>query len=116
MSFLEHTDNYKGLNYFVLHHYIGGIVHHRCGYVEVPIQSIEEIDVYDDIDCHGGITYCGSGISYTDNGVMVFINEDGMAYIGFDCAHYEDLFDPKDTDFCIKECKHIIDQIVKEEK
>lgn len=105
--------------------YFGG---HLCGYVKIPENNKYFNKHYDeiDIDCHGGLTYS----NYQDNNY----------YIGFDCAHsfdylpsmemfkqknekikqffeqYErmNLFYPtyKNMDFCIEECKSIVDQLI----
>jgi hypothetical protein len=56
-----------------------------CGYVAVPVDGIYYKNVvenhdYDSvpIDVHGGVTYGSTN------------DEEGLHYIGFDCAHYND--------------------------
>ena len=57
---------------------------HRCGYVGVPkghhMYGLDYEKYTDEIDCHGGLTYCG------------FLGEENKEYwyFGFDCAHADD--------------------------
>lgn len=119
---LEKKDTYRGLEYFVIHHYFSKLTHHRCGYIITNRTMVDKLGL-DTIDCHGGITFCGWRINYTklgdrktvdsfnDRDVTHEVHND-LIFIGFDCAHGEDLFNPKSLDFCIDQCKHIIDQLV----
>ena len=69
--------NYKGYNYVIVSY-----GNHPCAYIEIPKgyrfyeKSCGEID----IDCHGGLTYCG----FRDFGFGE------KYYIGWDYAHYGD--------------------------
>ena len=124
-TFLEHKGKYKGYEYWILRHKRGYFINHLCGYVKANKDIIDEIGV-DNIDCHGGITYCDNHINYillgnkksvdtfNDRGVYWTLNN-GEYFIGIDCAHADDYFEtPKDVNFCIKECESIIDQLIKE--
>lgn len=63
---------------------------HRCGYVKVPVgnkyhnKSYNEIE---DIEIHGGLTYSEPYL------VEEPVKEDDW-WIGFDCAHLNDIKDP----------------------
>jgi hypothetical protein len=131
MRYVEETrGNYKGFEYSVIFHGFG----HRCGYVCIPeghkLYENEDSDTLGIIECHGGITFS----DFNEN-----LDPDKW-WIGFDCAHYNDIMDIESTtkyfgeaaakdlaglhghrlypgghlwtlDECIEECKHIIDQI-----
>lgn len=76
----------------------------RCGYVKIPRTHalFEKDDSYwltGPVDCHGGVTFSGS-----------FKKIRGY-WIGFDTAHSFDTDNPKSKDYCIAECKHIIEQL-----
>jgi hypothetical protein len=65
---------------------------YRCGYVEIPREELQYININNPTDyhsypinCHGDLTFCGT--SYWDE-------ENNNIWIGFDCAHYGDLMDP----------------------
>ncbi len=73
------------------------------GYVVIP--SMHEIfkkdyDELTNIDCHGGLTFSN------------YIEEDKWA-IGFDTCHLGDNKENCDKRFVIRECKNIIDQLIK---
>lgn len=97
--------------------YFGGYL---CGYVKFNKELLNE----DEINCHGGITFCEN------------------SWIGFDCSHSTDyvptmeefkkryaneilpipeefkqysLFNPvyRNMEFCIEECKQIVEQVIK---
>lgn len=102
--------------------YFGG---HLCGYVRIPHNHPYHHKKYEDmdIDCHYGLTF----------GEL----SDGH-WIGFDCAHMEDLIPTiekmknenvqirmiekifpipeentyKNMNYCIEECKSIVDQLI----
>ena len=75
-----------------------------CGYVRVPYWHPVYEKNYNDIEiqCHGGLTF-------SDHKLL------GTSYlgwwIGFDCAHYDDVDNPKDMDFVRQECRNIVDQL-----
>lgn len=60
---------------------------------------------YDNIpvSCHGGLTFAD----------VLF---DRGWYIGFDCNHYGDTLEVCNIDFCVNECKDIINQLISLEK
>ena len=76
-----------------------------CGYVKVPFWHPAYKVNYNnlDIQCHGGL-------SYSDE-KLIGVNGIGW-WIGFDCAHAEDTYNPKDINFVVKECKKISDQLM----
>lgn len=118
---------------------------HLCGYVELPKGHRYYEKSYMDnkleaIEVHGGLTFSDEGLNYPD-----FIQQKDKWYIGFDCAHSGDLLPTyhtdeltstmlksmtgilegysdergntyKDMEFCTKECKKIVNQIIKIEK
>ena len=126
---LEHVGTYEDYKFAVIFQPLG----YRCGYVQVPHWHNFYEEDYDDIPvrCHGGLTY--SSHWFLDKKYPGW-------WIGFDCAHagdavdkeslakyYEqelvsDFFIPnssiggyptvKTLDYCIAECKSIIDQLV----
>lgn len=79
-----------------------------CGYVQVPYwhPAFEKDYGKIPVKCFGGLTYS----DYTLTGVDSY----GW-WVGFDCAHGDYIHHPKDLDFCIKECKSIVDQLLKME-
>lgn len=90
---------------------------HLCGYVVIERGGEYYYDDYDDIECHGGITFSDS------------IEDLDIDFaIGFDCAHYYDFnnirqlsYEPllhhyRDVKYVDKECKFIIDQLINRKK
>lgn len=89
------------------HRYVG----HLCGYVEVPDGLSINVN---EIDCHGGITFSDRWSEFPTDG----------HYIGFDCMHFRD-WNPlsakerlssnddeyRDTEYVLREIKHIIKQL-----
>lgn len=74
---------YKGHKMVVVANTSVGI---RCGYVQIPEEVKDNIEnVLDAIPFHGGVTY-GPKEDYWG---------DGGTWIGFDCGHYTDGFDPR---------------------
>lgn len=129
----EERFDYKGYPCVILFMSFG----HRCGYVGVPIEKSYNIDI-DDIDCHGGVTYCEEHLHYQE--------DKNIKWIGFDTGHYGDgrdfetvkkLFgdNPKilngleffqgsgywvdfpvrTLDYCKEQCKQIVEQIIEME-
>ena len=99
-----------------------GYKHHRCGYVQVPVDHpwygedyyADSGDI--DIDVHGGLTFSGQPVGI-DHGW----------WFGFDCAHLGDgVIEPhseydlalsgdgpaKSLEFCEAECESMAAQIV----
>lgn len=96
-SVIEQQGTYKEYKFVVLFQPLG----FRTAYVGVPRwHSLYEKHYKDieGIECHGGLTY--SSHELLDKEYPVW-------WIGFDCAHA--------GDFCITECKNIIDQLVEME-
>src|SRR5690554_93258 len=121
---LEKREQYKGIFYKVVLQRYG----HRCGYVEIPKDlniSKRDFSFDSDLEVHGGITY-----AEVENETKV---------IGFDCAHYMDSPDVKNTlkhftdlsdnelmflswsiedgkvrslEYVEKECKNLIDKLL----
>lgn len=79
----------------------GSSIYYYCGYVELKNTSKYYGKFYDDvpINCHGGLTFSGSKF------------DEGHC-IGFDCNHFGDRIEIQNLDFCINECKSIIDQLI----
>ena len=79
----------------------------HCGYVEVkkehPYFDVDYENL-DNIECHGGLTYSGYLFKKKLN--------DNNYYIGFDTNHF-DSFEANNLNSCIKECKNIIEQLIK---
>lgn len=75
-----------------------------CGYVLVPrYHSYYEKDYNDiEINCHGGLTYSSHSLLETEYPGW---------WIGFDCAHGGDTIEECDLEYCINECRNIVDQI-----
>lgn len=108
-EFIVLHNRYKESAYSKLFHTDMMINGWRCGYVCVQDFVNEMLSANDNInfewfeeriDCHGGITFYD-----------IFAN--GKLYIGFDCCHLEDTVEKCNTEFCINECKSIIDQLIK---
>ena len=70
---------------------VGNNMGHRCGYVGIPRGHKYYGEDYDDIPiyCHGGLTYGSHNPNYP------VANNEGLYWIGFDCAHYGDAKDPE---------------------
>lgn len=106
-----HEFVYKGYHCFCKRVMFSG---HWCGYVELPLDIAQKFCLLDkkmweiDIDCHGGITY-------NEN----FLPPDGeesefFRYIGFDCAHSEDICPKMEQDlnlFRDKEFKNKLNEL-----
>ena len=106
---------YKGYDYYVLN-----LRTHPTAYIDVINTSLNGKH-YDDIDisCHGGLTY--------SDYILKTVDKKGW-FIGWDYAHYGDYMDygyetgmndgtkKWSTDEIIRECKRVINQIIKLEK
>lgn len=102
----EERFEYKGYPCVILLMPMG----YRCGYVGLPKTSKFYGKDYDKIDviCNGGLTYGVKSLcNQTDKDVY---------WIGFDCAHYWDLYDIKTQEFVHAQCESIVDQIIKLER
>ena len=107
--------NYKGYNYFVLN-----FGTHPTAYIDVTHTSLYKKD-YGDIalHCHGGLTYSEPS--------LLTVDKKGW-YIGWDYAHYDDYlcygYETSingygkiwTTPEIVRECKRVINQIIKLEK
>jgi hypothetical protein len=106
---------------------------HRCGYVGVPQQNPSYGKGYDSIDAdvHGGLTFAGGDKTYP-------VENEGLWWLGYDCAHLGDARDPelmsgeykkiydkgllremsfqgdtvKTLEYCINECESLAKQLV----
>lgn len=80
------------------------------GYVVIPEgHELHKRDYMEiDIDCHGGLTFAGyPPVEMTEG------NKEW--WLGFDCNHYNDNPIDNDEDFVRRECRGIIDQLIKME-
>lgn len=89
-----------------------------CGYAEIPKELLNKSDRWfvDQIEVHGGVTFVGN--RFGSEG-------DQNKFIGFDCAHWDDIcpgfadYDMpviwegtyKSMDFCEIECKAMASQL-----
>jgi len=105
---------------------------HRCGYVGVPDGNPNHGKDYDDIDAevHGGLTFAGGSKDYP-------VENDGLWWLGYDCAHLYDARDPalmsgeykelydkgmlrefdegsiiRSLEYCINECESLAKQLL----
>ena len=108
------SGEYKGHKYVIL-----SLGSHPTAYVENKIGVADYWDnILDDIEVHGGFTYCGN--AYWDE-----TNSDKTNYLGWDYAHlgdfcYNSLFleDGKEwtTKEIFSEVKNVIEQLIKIEE
>ena len=121
MYIVEVHEKYKHYEYCVVVTHSG----HRCGHVKTEDYDLAYGKKYDElhsfISCHGGLTYSDFTSFTISHGY----------WIGFDCSHLGDSPDPKfkteenkvyyrmfkdgtvrTKDFCIEECKSMIDDII----
>jgi len=64
---------------------------HRCGYVGIDEKHPLYNNEFDEGDVHGGVTF--SGFQHWGKKEFDSIENDGIWWIGFDCAHYMDAKD-----------------------
>lgn len=103
-----HTGIIDGIRFYIV-----SFCTHPCAYVKCDESVIDDVTAYDEIMCHGGITFIGSG----------FEGFEGGRYIGWDYAHYGDYmpfmyaFDGKKwtTEEIFEEVKEVIKQVKKHE-
>lgn len=78
----------------------------RCGYVGIPTGLISLENGLNELDCHGGVTYTGSGIldsTFQDN-IGIFEAKElnkGITFFGWDYGH---LGDTSDNETFLKYC------------
>lgn len=94
------------------------VLPYYCGYVRVSNDEhghvLKNKELYDNefgwynLQCHGSVTYDETGSMET----MEDRDSNEAWWIGFDCNHLGDTILDYDLDFCIQECKTMIDQIV----
>ena len=97
---LEQTGTYRDFKWCVLFQSFG----YRTAYVLVPTwHKVFEVDYNDiDIKCHGGLTYSSHKL----------LDKDFFGWwIGFDCAHAGDTVEKCTLEYCINQCKTIVDQL-----
>lgn len=80
-TILEGVGNYKSYDYVIVFYDLG----HRCGYVNIKDNDNFNVE---QIECHGGVTYYERGLHFIDDPV-----DNNDYWIGFDCAHFNDLKD-----------------------
>lgn len=134
MSIIESSFHYKDFQCCVIFHPLG----HRCGYVKVPFWHPVYEKNYDEIDikCHGGITYTDHsllGKTHTSGWWIGFDCahfgdipdvQSAVKYFEGDEKQrntlnflynldkgQENFGTVKTLDFCIQECKNIVDQL-----
>lgn len=104
------TRNYPIVSAGLFRYYVVEIRHpkkteygalHHCGYVAFPEECRQYVN-REEIDVHGGVT--------------LDVVENGLAILGFDCAHSGDSRTPGDENFrdyffCEEECRSMIRQI-----
>lgn len=105
---------YKGFTYYVLN-----LGTHPCAYIDVTDTNLHGVNYNQiEIDCHWGLTY--------SRDFLATVDKKGW-FIGWDYAHYGDFtgYDMEmpeylqshgekwTTEEIVKECKKVIDQIVK---
>ena len=101
----ELNKQYKGFTYGVLENtWLSCERGYGNGYIAIPkyhkgYKSFADIGLYSEIEVHGGITYA--------------VPEDNVNIIGFDTAHHGDNSENCDLEYCINECKSVINQIDK---
>ena len=129
---MESFFHYKGYACVVLLQRMG----HRCGYVGIPASKPHYGESYmhlENIECHGGLTYSDT--------YMPADVPNGLWWIGFDCAHWQDAPDVEATrkifgeyealraerlmdsclvvrtqEYCEEQCRNIVDQLFQEDK
>jgi hypothetical protein len=78
---------YNGYEYLIIFRPLG----HRCGYIVIPEKSRIENDNYEDLDVHGGITFCDYvTTSWFDDLLEPWECHFNTYCIGFDTANYDD--------------------------
>lgn len=136
-SYCELTDIYKGYYYLVRFGNRG----HRCGYVAIPKDDLLKYDLvgdYESLSCHGGITFDNIN-PYFQEATERWIGFDcHHAWDEIDMKNFELIFpenaenhirfcekydvpicnsysgaEIRDTHYVEKECKEIIEQLVK---
>jgi len=82
---LSHGEH-AGFQWVVVHNTLG----YRCGYVRIPVGHPWHGQDYNDIpaEVHGGLTFAEMDLPCDKPG------PDDAYWIGFDCAHCDDLPDP----------------------
>ena len=99
---LEKESYYNGFKYVVMN-----LGNYLCGYVAIPeghpLAGVNYNDI-DDIHCHGGLTY-------SEDFLTDYSNDEGYWWIGFDCNHGGDTMNKCNVQYVSNECKNIINQI-----
>jgi len=93
----------------------------RCGYVRVTRfhnAFEEDYELMPKTSIHEGLSDSGYDLPFQRASVwQKFLNWLGGKFkltwwFGFDCAHAVDEGNPKDIDFCIKECEGLVDDLI----
>ncbi len=88
-----------------------------CGYVMLDKESqFFGKDYFNQelagIEVHGGLTLSENGKGFEEFFLPVAeINISDQWILGFDCNHFDDLQDPKDLDYVIRECEKLAEQL-----
>ncbi len=104
---IVYQGSHLGMCYQIIEYDLPLFKKYLCGYVEVPAINKHYEDYshqFEEIDCHGGITYTGGKRT----------NGTGH-WIGFDTMHCFSNEKHRTIEFCKKECKNIIEQLLKRE-
>lgn len=87
---LDDGGNYKEYDWIITINPFG----YRCGYVSIPnyhnltvefTKNIGNYEFFDDIQVHGGITFCNLGSLVADK--FITTNSPEEFWLGFDCCH-----------------------------
>lgn len=122
-NFLEFVDEDTGYKCFIQRH---PELKHLCGYVELPKEhklygkdNMDNEEIFNEIDVHGGVTYTGEIRFKQQNYTIDYV-------VGFDCGHWTD-YVPfslpwamnkiianetyKDIEYVTNECKNLAKQL-----
>lgn len=122
-DFLEFVDESTGYRCFIQRH---PELKHLCGYVELPKEhklygkdNMDNEEIFNEIDVHGGVTYTGEIRFKQQNYTIEYV-------VGFDCGHWTD-YVPfslpwgmnkiianetyKDIEYVTNECKNLAKQL-----
>ena len=99
-----YSGEYRGLEYMVVKNHIC-----ICGYIGMnSFEGLVNEDLIYELDVHGGITFNDQ----LDPNIRLPFMDDDYMWIGFDYGHFDDMDRVVSPNEVLKECKHVIDQIV----
>lgn len=128
---LEHVGTHKGLMYVVTitdkdylaqfrerhrgePRFLLDSFNYRCGYVRVPEVLVDDRAYgFDesDYEVHGGVTYSGESINGCANNIDIETDKE-FVWLGFDCNHADDNIEKCTLEYCIGQCKKLIEQVI----